>query len=50
MGIDGNKVADESPTPNCSHPQTAPEPVLVASAKITRRVIRDCTCRKHKKH
>jgi hypothetical protein len=36
MGIDGNKIADQSARQGASHPLTGPEPALGIYAKITK--------------
>jgi hypothetical protein len=48
--MDGNDIADQLATQDSSHPLTGPEPALGISAKVDRRVMRDWTNRKHKKH
>jgi ribonuclease HI len=50
MGIDGNEIADQLAREGSPHPLTGPQPALGISAKGARRVISDCTSRKHEEH
>jgi len=45
--IDGNETADQLTTSGSSHPLIRPQPTLVISAKVAKRVIRDWRSRKY---
>jgi hypothetical protein len=45
--IDGNEMADQLARQDSSHPFIGPQPALVTSVKIARKVIRGWTSRKH---